>query len=235
MKPQDLYRGQAPAAMGMMGQGLAEVGSNIARTTLAGYQALGEGIAGGIKSAASAVTDAYKEKKKLDAQNKADEGFVKTMLPYLPESIRDDFAARHEDLMSDPSASALDKAAFYHSAKSYLGQAVQQDMALQRIKEENLGRKEIALTTGMMPYVLPAKGSTMAGVDQFVDPNFLGGNQPVPAPDNSALKSSYDAFQKEVPGGTPDQFAAWQAMKTEELKKKAAASKVAPDFTISPY
>lgn len=110
-----------------MGQGLAEVGANIARSTMAGYEGLSKGI--------SAVSDAYKEKKKLDAQNKADEGFVKTMMPYLPESIRNDFAARHEDLMSDPSASALDKAAFYHSAKSYLGQSVAHTMDMEKIAQ----------------------------------------------------------------------------------------------------
>ena len=214
-----------------MGQGLMEAGANIGRTIQSSYQALGQGLASGVEQAANA----YQEKKKLDAQNKADEGFVKTMLPYLPESIRNEFAAKHEYLMSDPSASALDKAAFYHSAKSYLGQAVQQDMAMQRIKEENLGRKEIALTTGMMPYVFPPKGSTVANVDQFIDPSFLVEKQPVAAPDNTALKSSYDAFKKEMPEGNADQFAAWQAMKTEELKKKAAANKTAPDFTISPY
>lgn len=132
MKPQDLYRGQAPAAMGMMGQGLMEAGANIGRSALAGYQALGQGLASGVEQAANA----YQEKKKLDAQNKADEGFVKTMLPYLPESIRNDFAARHENLLSDPSASALDKAAFYHSAKSYLGQSIAQNMELEKIREQ---------------------------------------------------------------------------------------------------
>lgn len=128
MKPQDLYRGQAPAAMGMMGQGLMEAGANIGRSALAGYQALGQGLASGVEQAANA----YQEKKKLDAQNKADEGFVKTMLPYLPESVRNDFAARHEDLISDPSASALDKAAFYHSAKSYLGQSIAHVMDMEK-------------------------------------------------------------------------------------------------------
>jgi hypothetical protein len=136
MKPQDLYRGQAPAAMGMMGQGLMEAGANIGRTLQSGYQALGQGIGAGIGQAAGAVAGAYQEKKKLDAQNKADEGFVKTMLPYMPESIRNDFAARHEDLMSDPSASALDKSAFYHSAKSYLGQSVAHTMDMEKIREQ---------------------------------------------------------------------------------------------------
>jgi len=135
MKPQDLYRGQAPAAMGMMGQGLMEAGANIGRTLQSGYQALGQGIGAGIGQAAGAVAGAYQEKKKLDAQNKADEGFYKSMLPYFDEATRNDLAARHEDLLSDPSASALDKAAFYHSAKSYLAQGLQAKESAAKVKQ----------------------------------------------------------------------------------------------------
>lgn len=131
MKPQDLYRGQAPAAMGMMGQGLMEAGANTARMSFAGYQALGQGLASGVEQA----TNAYQEKKKLDAQNKADEGFYNSMLPYFDESTRNDLAARHEDLISDPSASALDKAAFYHSAKSYLSQGLQAKESAAKVKQ----------------------------------------------------------------------------------------------------
>jgi hypothetical protein len=48
--------------MGMMGQGLAEVGANIGRTIQSGYQALGQGIASGIEQAGKEV-EKYKTAK----------------------------------------------------------------------------------------------------------------------------------------------------------------------------
>ena len=42
--PISMYQGPAPAAIGMMGQGLVEAGSNIGKSFQQGYGALGQGI-----------------------------------------------------------------------------------------------------------------------------------------------------------------------------------------------
>lgn len=133
MKPQDLYRGQAPAAMGQMGAGLMETGANIARTIQSGYQALGQGLAGGIEKAAGAVAGAYQDKRKLEAQNKADISFTKAMLPYLSPEMQTEVGARLEHIESDPSASPMDKAAFFHNWKSYMGQTLQQKNEMEKL------------------------------------------------------------------------------------------------------
>lgn len=116
-----------------MGAGLLETGANIARTIQGGYQALGQGLAGGISSAASSVSGAYQEKKKLDAQNKADTSFTKAMLPYLSPEMQTEVGARLEDIESDPTASPMDKAAFFHNWKSYMGQTLQQKNEMEKI------------------------------------------------------------------------------------------------------
>jgi hypothetical protein len=69
MKPREMYSGAAPAAMGQMGQGLAEVGANIARTIQSGYQSMGEGLSKGIQSATSSISGAYNELKQAKTNN----------------------------------------------------------------------------------------------------------------------------------------------------------------------
>ena len=113
-----------------------EAGANIARTIQGGYQAMGQGLASGITGAASAVAGAYQDKKKLDAQIKADTGFLKSFMPYLDEPIRNDIAARLEDMESDPSASPMDKAAQLHNWKSYMGQSIAHTMDMEKISTQ---------------------------------------------------------------------------------------------------
>jgi len=67
MKPRELYSGQAPAAMGKMGDNWAEVGRNIANTTAAAYDSVGKSISGAIVTGAGL----YKEHKDLQASNEA--------------------------------------------------------------------------------------------------------------------------------------------------------------------
>lgn len=64
-RPINLFQGPAPAAIGMMGQGLSEAGANIGRSLQQGYAALGEGLAGGITAAAGA----FKQSQDLNAAN----------------------------------------------------------------------------------------------------------------------------------------------------------------------
>lgn len=69
MKPREMYSGAAPAAMGQMGQGLAEVGGNIAKSILSGYQSLGEGLGKGIQAAGSSIAGAYTDYKSAKTSN----------------------------------------------------------------------------------------------------------------------------------------------------------------------
>jgi hypothetical protein len=206
MKPQDLYRGQAPAAMGMMGQGLMEAGANIGRSLQSGYQAMGQGIASGITGAASAVAGAYQEKKKLDAQNKADTGFIKSFMPYLDEPIRNDIAARLEDMESDPSASPMDKAAQLHNWKSYMGQSIAHTMEMEKIKQsaaydaKNEYYKVQADLLKNSPVVEANKNAQRAAISKSLTDVLRGGSAaPAAAPTQTAPIQSATSYEKLTP------------------------------------
>lgn len=62
MTPHQMYSGQAPAAMGMMGQGLIESGANIARSITHGYDAMTAGLSKGMDAIGKQV-DQYKQAK----------------------------------------------------------------------------------------------------------------------------------------------------------------------------
>ena len=79
-KPRELFNTPAPLAMSLMGQGIADAYANAGRIEGQGYQALGQGIAQGITSAASAVAGYMKETKQLESQNKAYENLFKNPL-----------------------------------------------------------------------------------------------------------------------------------------------------------
>jgi hypothetical protein len=64
-KPIALFQGPAPAAQAMMGQGLDQVGANIARSYMQGSQAMGEGIMKGV----SAIANQYQQYKTAKASN----------------------------------------------------------------------------------------------------------------------------------------------------------------------
>jgi hypothetical protein len=79
-KPRELYSGAAPQAMSLMGQGIADAYANVGRIEGQGMAAMGEGIAKGITSAASAVAGYMKEAKQLESQNKSYENLLKNSL-----------------------------------------------------------------------------------------------------------------------------------------------------------
>lgn len=79
-KPRELFNTPAPQAMSQMGQGIADAYANVGRLEGQGYQALGQGIAQGITSAASSVAGYMKETKQLESQNKAYENLFKNPL-----------------------------------------------------------------------------------------------------------------------------------------------------------
>lgn len=79
-RPRELFNTPAPQAMSLMGAGIADAYANVGRIEGQGYQALGQGIAQGITSAASAVAGYMKETKQLESQNKAYENLFKNPL-----------------------------------------------------------------------------------------------------------------------------------------------------------
>jgi hypothetical protein len=139
MKPRELYSGAAPAAMGQMGQGLAEVGANIGRITQQGYESMGKAIGGGLQ----AVGQAYGDYKAMDSDVKAKQAAAKTLLPYLPESAQKSFANAEAKIASDTSLSLRDKKAFYDLHMNMLGNAVGHSMSMEKVREENAGRLKV--------------------------------------------------------------------------------------------
>jgi hypothetical protein len=79
-RPRELYNTPAPQAMSLMGQGIADAYANVGRIEGQGMAAMGEGIAKGITSAASAVAGYMKEAKQLESQNKSYENLLKNSL-----------------------------------------------------------------------------------------------------------------------------------------------------------
>jgi hypothetical protein len=79
-RPRELFNTPAPQAMSLMGQGIADAYANVGRIEGQGMAAMGEGIAKGITSAASAVAGYMKEAKQLESQNKSYENLLKNSL-----------------------------------------------------------------------------------------------------------------------------------------------------------
>jgi hypothetical protein len=138
-KPRELYSGAAPQAMSLMGQGIADAYANVGRIEGQGMQAMGEGIAKGITSAASSVASYMKEAKQLEAQNKSYENFLgnkvgQTILGYTPE--------QSQQLIGEARKLTLDGG--IRAGNDYLnlvvGGRLQQQNKLQLVKEEAAGR-----------------------------------------------------------------------------------------------
>lgn len=144
MKPREMYSGAAPAAMGMMGQGLAEVGANIGRTIQSGYQSMGEGLSKGIQSATSSIAGAYADYKNMDSDVKAKQAAAKTLLPYLPKSAQESFANAEAAIAADTSLGLRDKKAFYDLHMNMLGNAVGHSMSMEKVAAETTGRIQAA-------------------------------------------------------------------------------------------
>lgn len=193
MKPQDLYRGQAPAAMGMMGQGLADVGANIGRMTFAGYQDMGKGIASGIEQAATAVKDYNTAKTSNDIYRKMIEDPEYGKILGLDPNAAD-YEDRKKNMLKGlndiiKSHGEFGGAQFSQSA---LG-AIQQYAALGRQYEQQLKVAEAQAKYNPAWAEVDAKNayyraqadalgrkSSVGGVNQFIDPSFSKDNTSVP-------------------------------------------------------
>lgn len=138
-RPRELYSGPAPQAMTMMGAGIADAYARAGEIEGRGMQAMGQGIAQGITSAASSVASYMKEAKQLEAQNKSYENFLnnkvgQSMLGYTPE--------QSQQLIGEARKLSLEGG--IRAGNDFLNLAVggrlQQQNKLQLVKEEAAGR-----------------------------------------------------------------------------------------------
>jgi hypothetical protein len=67
-KPINLYQGPAPAAMGMMGQGISQAGGAIGEMLMKGYAGLGQGLASGINQAVSQYYKQMQDEKQFQRE-----------------------------------------------------------------------------------------------------------------------------------------------------------------------
>lgn len=170
-KPRELYNTPAPQAMSMMGQGIADAYANVGRIEGQGMQALGQGIAQGITSAASSVASYMKEAKQLEAQNKSYENFLnnkvgQSMLGYTPQDS--------QQLIEQAKKLSLEGG--IRAGNDFLNLAVggrlQQQNKLQLVKEEAAGR---ALVAQKPPLDLSGVG---AALDSIWSPKPTGSQTP---------------------------------------------------------
>jgi hypothetical protein len=131
-KPINLYQGPAPAAMGMMGQGILEAGANIGRTIQGGYESMGKSLGEGIKSAASSVAGAYTQSKQDQAKFDATKKMFKVFGGSLDENTRKEA----DTIFADTSMSVREKNALAPTLMQYLGAANMQSQALAKQKAE---------------------------------------------------------------------------------------------------
>lgn len=114
--------------MAQMGQGMAQVGANIASITQRGYESMGQGIAGGIK----AVGDAYQQYKEDEAKFNATKKMYKAFGGSLDEGTRNEI----DSIFADTSMSVREKNALAPTLMQFLGASNQQQQALAKQQRE---------------------------------------------------------------------------------------------------
>ena len=152
MKPYNPYQGPAPAAMGMMGQGLIEAGANIGRTMQRGYESLGQGISKGVSDAVSQYAQFKDDQAKFDAAKKMFKAFGGD----LNENARKEI----DGIFADTSMSVREKNALAPTLMQFLGASQQQAGRESVAKIMNQGRVDAAGTRRPTPMT----GSSFGGV-----------------------------------------------------------------------
>jgi hypothetical protein len=177
-RPRELYNTPAPQAMSMMGQGIADAYANVGRIEGQGMQALGQGIAQGITSAASSVASYMKEAKQLESQNKSYENFLnnkvgQSMLGYSEKDAK--------QLIEEAKKMSVDNG--IRAGNDFLNLAVggrlQQQNKLQLVKEEAAGAM-----SRLMAGPFAAEAARLAGTPSapMIVPNETGAGVVSPAP-----------------------------------------------------
>lgn len=133
-KPQMLFGYQPPAAMSMMGQGVAEGMAKVGELYGKGLQSFGEQIGAGIQSAAGAYANAQDANKTAAAVKK----FAATMPDVKTEGS---MGYMLNQLLNDPNLSNAQVAKFGTSAVSDYFKNM---LEMNRIREMNKGRLDVA-------------------------------------------------------------------------------------------
>jgi hypothetical protein len=170
-RPRELYSGAAPQAMSLMGAGIADAYANVGRIEGQGMQAMGQGIAQGITSAASSVASYMKEAKQLEAQNKSYENFLgnkvgQTILGYTPE--------QSQQLIGEARKLTLDGG--IRAGNDYLnlvvGGRLQQQNKMQQIEAEQKGLYDRAVATKKPSLNMGSADKAIYDVLNFQDDGF---------------------------------------------------------------
>lgn len=131
----------------MMGQGIADAYARAGEIEGRGMQAMGQGIAQGITSAASSIAGAYGDYKKMQSQIKTSEGFYNTLKEggYLPPELEKgiDSTVNSEAYKNMGTA---EKAQFWNQATNFAGNAIGQYHKMQQIEAESAAAKDRAIT-----------------------------------------------------------------------------------------
>lgn len=133
-KPTALFQGQAPQAMAMMGQGVAEGMARVGELYGKGMQSLGQGIGAGIESFA----DAYAKNKQINNTADAVRKFAATM---PDKDTEGSMGYMLNEFLQDPQLSNSQVAQFGTSA---VGDYIKNMFEMSRIREMNKGRMDVA-------------------------------------------------------------------------------------------
>lgn len=154
-----------------MGAGIADAYANVGRIEGQGMQAMGQGIAQGITSAASSVASYMKEAKQLEAQNKSYENFLgnkvgQTILGYTPE--------QSQQLIGEARKLTLDGG--IRAGNDYLnlvvGGRLQQQNKMQQIEAEQKGLYDRAVATKKPSLNMGSADKAIYDVLNFQDDGF---------------------------------------------------------------
>jgi hypothetical protein len=174
-KPLNLYQGPAPAAMGMMGQGILEAGANIGRTLQGGYESMGKGLASGISGATSSIAGAYNQSKDDQAKFDATKKLFGAFESYLPKQkdpqTGKEFspvADQIRSIFNDTTMSVREKNQMAPILLSFLGNAQQQYGRESVANIMNAGRVEAAEARRPAPITGGVVGQ-VSTVDQILD------------------------------------------------------------------
>lgn len=130
-KPRELYSGPAPQAMSMMGAGIADAYARAGEIEGRGIQAMGQGIAQGITSAASSIAGYLKETKQMESQNKSFENLLKN--PAGQKLLGMDPASAEQFLADAKQLNARDQNQMFNFA---LPNMMQQNFIMQKMGKD---------------------------------------------------------------------------------------------------
>jgi hypothetical protein len=130
-KPRELYSGPAPQAMSLMGAGIADAYARAGEIEGRGMQAMGQGIAQGITSAASSIAGYLKETKQIESQNKSFENLLKN--PAGRQLLGMDEASANQFLADAKNLNARDQNQMFNFA---LPNMMQQNFVMQKMGKD---------------------------------------------------------------------------------------------------